>query len=196
MPCRPRSISVAITGASGIAVSVRLLRAATEHGIRVVGIIVSRNAYVVARHELGLSVEDFKSLLSQYSRVYGEEDYESPLASSSSQPDAMVIVPASMKTVSQIAAGIQDNLIVRAALSILRLGRPLVVAPRETPLGIAELQALLKVAHMGVKVVPLCPGYYHKPRSLNDLVDFMVGKILDVLGVDNDLYRRWGLQEG
>jgi 4-hydroxy-3-polyprenylbenzoate decarboxylase len=136
--------------------------------------------------------EAFLESLSRHAPVYMEDDYTSPLASSSNQPDAMAIVPASTKTVALIAHGLASNLVARAALSILRLGRRLVVAPRETPLGIAELENLLKLARMGAVIVPLCPGYYHKPRSIGDLLDFMAGKVLDAMGCPHGLYKRWG----
>lgn len=191
MPCRPESVSLAVTGASGVVVAERVASALSSCA-EVKGIIVTRGALEVARHELGVDPGSFVESLSRHAPVYMEDDYSSPLASSSNQPDAMAIVPASTKTIALIARGVASNLVTRAALSILRLGRRLVVAPRETPLGVAELENMLKLARMGVIVVPLCPGYYHKPRSIDDLVNFMAGKILDALGCPHSLYRRWG----
>jgi 4-hydroxy-3-polyprenylbenzoate decarboxylase len=152
---------------------------------------VSRGAIEVARHEEGLGEEELFNLLASYARVYRDSDFDSPLASSSNQPDAMVIVPASTKTVALIANGLPSTLASRAALAILRLGRRLVVAPRETPLGIGELENLLKLALMGAVIVPICPGFYHRPRSLDDMIDFSVGKILDALGIETRIYQRW-----
>ncbi len=191
MPCRPQSVSLAVTGASGVAVAERVAEALSRCA-ELRGIIVSRGALEVARHELEMDPEAFLESLSRHAPVYMEDDYTSPLASSSNQPDAMAIVPASTKTVALIAHGLASNLVARAALSILRLGRRLVVAPRETPLGIAELENLLKLARMGAVIVPLCPGYYHKPRSIGDLLDFMAGKVLDAMGCPHGLYKRWG----
>ena len=190
MSWRAERVSVAITGSSGVRVALRFLQVASEV-LRVEGIILTRGAIEVARFEEGLTREELLRSLESYSSVYMEDDMSSPLASSSSQPDAMVIVPASMKTVGLIANGIPANLVARAALAILRLGRRLIVAPRETPLGLAELENLARIARMGGVVVPLTLSFYIKPRSVEDLVDFAVGKILDTLGVETEVYRRW-----
>lgn len=187
-----RSVSVAITGSSGVRVALRLLEVIKSLGIEVRGVIVSDGAFNVAFYEEGLSREEFESILSRYSKVYTDNQFEAPLASSSNQPDAMVIVPASMKTLGLIANGIPATLTSRAALAILRLGRKLVVAPRETPLGVAELYNMLKLARMGVLIVPMTIAFYNKPKTLDDMINFVVGKILDVLGVETKVYRRWG----
>ncbi len=98
-----------------------------------------------------------------------------------------------MKTVATLAAGISSNLVTRAALAILRLGRRLVVAPRETPLGVIELENMTRLARAGAIMVPLCAGFYHRPRTVGDMIDFLAGKVLDALGVTcHNLYRRWG----
>ena len=185
------SLSVAITGASGVRYGIRLISVLPELGVKVEGIIVTRSARLVAEVEEGIAGERLVEQLSRYGPVYEENDFTSPLASSSSSPDCMAIVPASMKTVSMIANGLELNLVARAALATLRLRRPLAVAFRETPLGVAELTNLLRLAKMGAVVLPLAPGFYGNPRTIDDLVDFMVGKILDSLGVSNDLYKRW-----
>lgn len=189
MSCR--SVSVAITGASGVRYGVRLLEALSKYRVAIAGIIVTRSADLVAQAEEGMKEGELASLASRYGKVYGEDDFTSPLASSSSQPDCMAIVPASMKTVGLIANGIELDLTSRAALSILRLRRRLVVAFREAPLGVAELRNLLRLAEMGAVVMPLAPAFYSLPRSVDDLVNFMVGKVLDALGIENDMYRRW-----
>ncbi len=191
MSCRPESVSVALTGSSGIRVGLRFLQVAKRIGLNIEGIIVSDRSLEVAALEEDLNEKAFVDKLKEYGKVYRESDFKSPLASSSNQPDAMVIVPASMKTLSAIAFGIQDNLITRAALSILRLGRRLVVVPRETPLGVAELRTLYELSMRGVIIVPMCMGFYIKPKSVDDLIDFVVGKIFDVLGFKLDLYKRW-----
>ncbi len=189
----PRSVSVAVTGASGFRVALRVVQTLHDAGVEIRGVIVTRGALLVAKYEEGLDEEEALREFSVYARVYGEEDFASPLASSSNQPDAMAVVPASMKTVAAIANGYSSNLVSRAALAILRLGRRLVVAPRETPLGVAELRNLLDLAMAGAVIVPLCLGFYHKPRSVEDLVDFAAGKVLDALGVEgHGLYKKWG----
>ncbi|MCS7107486.1 MAG: UbiX family flavin prenyltransferase [Acidilobaceae archaeon] len=185
-----RSVSVAITGSSAVRVSLRLLEVLSSR-VEIRGIIVSDGAYEVAQHEEGLEPKAFREVLSGYSKVYSDRDMTSPLASSSNQPDAMIIAPASMKTVGLIANGISTTLASRAALAILRLRRKLVVAPRETPLGEAELRNLLRLSTMGALVVPLTISFYIKPKRVEDFVDFGVGKILDALGIEVDIYERW-----
>jgi len=192
----PRRVAFAITGASGIRVGLRAVEAAARIGVEIVGVIITRGAVEVARHEEGLSRDELVAHVEKYAPLYWEDDFTSPLASSSNQPDAMAIVPASMKTVAMIAHGISSNLAVRAALAVLRLGRRLVVAPRETPVGIVELENMLRVARAGAVVVPLCVGYYHKPESVEDITRFLAGKVLDGLGLEeHGLYRRWGERE-
>ncbi len=185
------SISVAITGSSGIRVSLRFLEVVQSLGLEVKGIIVTDGAYNVALYEEDYKPEELREKLSKISRVYGDYDFTSPLASSSNQPDSMVIVPASMKTIGLIANGIPSTLTSRAALAILRLKRKLIVAPRETPLGIAELRNILRLSLMGATIVPLTLSFYIKPKSIDDLVDFSVGKILDTLGIKTSIYKRW-----
>jgi len=185
------SLAVAITGASGVRYGVRLVKVSAELGLRLTGVIVTRSADLVAQAEEGMAEGGLAKELSSYAPVYREDDFTSPLASSSSSPDCMAIVPASMKTVAMLAAGLELNLVARAALAVLRLRRPLVVAFRETPLGVAELRNLLALARMGAIVMPLAPGFYHLPRTIDDMVDFMVGKVLDALGIKHDLYNRW-----
>jgi len=186
-----RSLSVAITGSSGVRVALRFLEVSHSIGLEIRGIIVSDGAFNVAFYEEGMGKEELLKVLSRYSRVYIDNQFEAPLASSSNQPDGMVIVPASIKTIGLIANGIPSTLTSRAALAILRLKRKLVIAPRETPLGIAELQNMLKLARMGALIVPMTLAFYIKPKSIDDMVDFAVGKILDVLGVETNIYRRW-----
>lgn len=156
---------------------------------------MTRGALEVAKHEEGLDEPQAIEMLARYAPIYMEDDFTSPLASSSSQPDAMIIVPASMKTIGLLAHGIPSNLVTRAALAVLRLGRRLVVAPRETPLGVAELRNLLSLAEMGALIVPMTLAFYNKPSSLDDAIDFVVGKILDSLGIEAGIYKRWGAPE-
>lgn len=193
MPCRPESVSVAITGASGVRVGLRVVE--TLHrmpGVRLQGVIVSRGAVEVAKVEEP-DIGDIVEHLNHITKVYLEDDFASPLASSSNQPDAMAIVPASTKTIALIANGVASNLTARAALAIIRLGRRLVVAPRESPLGVVELENMLRLARAGAVIVPLSPGFYTMPRSVEDIVNFMAGKVLDALGLTgHGLYRRWG----
>jgi len=191
-------IAVGITGASGIIYGIRTIEALIQFTDSLVEVVASKSALVVARHELDLDLgHALARLLDRYPeriRVYKDDDFSSPLASSSNLSDVMVIVPCSMKTLAELSHGIASNLISRAALSMLRLGRKLVIVPRETPLGVIELENMLKLARAGAIILPASPGFYNRPRNIDDFVSFIVGKILDVLGIDNTLYRRWSAE--
>jgi len=183
-------VALALTGASAIRVGLRVAQALADMGYKL-EIVVTQGAYEVAQYEEGLDPNGLRGVLGKYGAVYGEHDYSSPLASSSSIPRTMIVVPASMKTLGLAAAGIPLNLVVRAMLSVLRLGGTLVVAPRETPLGVAEIRNMLTLAEMGARIVPLNIAFYIRPRSLDDVIDFLAGKVLDAAGIENELYRRW-----
>ena len=189
MTSPPRRVLVAVTGASGVVYGVRLVEVLLERGVEVEA-VVTRAARAVSRHEEGYDVAE--RIASMGVRVYGEDDLEAPYASSSSAPDAMVVAPCSTRTLAAIALGLADNLVTRAALSVLRLRRPLVLVVRETPLGLAELENMVRAARAGAVILPAAPAFYHRPKTVMDLVDFVVGKVLDVLGIPHQLYRRWG----
>jgi flavin prenyltransferase len=177
---------VAITGASGIIYGKRFLECAKEKKLEV-HLIVSNAAEKVAEYELG---EVNWSTLA--SKVYSPQDLTAPMASGSFKIDAMLIIPASMKTIGALASGYCDDLVSRAADVQIKEGRKLLVVPRETPLHAIHLENMAKLGRMGVTVLPAMPGFYHKPEKISDLVDFIVGKVFDQLGVEHDLYRRWG----
>ncbi len=185
-----KRVLVAITGASGVRIGIRLVEVLSKS--HPVDIIITQGAIKVAELEESLSQNVLFEKLSNYGKVYYENDFSSPYASSSSAPEKMIIAPASMKTIAMIALGISDNLVTRAALSMIRLRRTLVVAPRETPLGVLELQNLLRLAQLGVRIVPLMVAFYFKPEKISDIIDFLVGKIMDAAEIENDLYPRWG----
>ncbi len=182
-------ILVAVTGASGIVYGVRLVEVLRSLGYRVEAVVTD------AARRVGLAEEGYdpaEKIREIGVRVWSEHDIEAPFASSSSAPDAMVIAPCSTRTLAAIACGLADNLVTRAALAVLRMKRPLVLVVRETPLGITELENMLKAARAGAVVLPASPAFYHKPKTVIDMVDFIVGKVLDVLGIRHSLYRRWG----
>jgi len=176
-------IVVAITGASGAVIGQRLLESLREHEVH---LIVSNAAKRIIAHELG------KGASLPATARYEEDEWESPLASSSFLVDAMVVAPCSMKTLSGIAHGYADNLILRAAENVLRMGKPLVVVPRETPLSLADIENMRQVKLAGAIVLPPNMAYYYRPQTVDEVTDFFVGKILDVLGVGHELYKRWG----
>jgi len=193
--------TVAITGASGAAYGVRLLGCLLEGGHHV-HLCVTREGGMVLREETGLSwsgtpeemeVSIRKSLRGKGGslRVFYEDDFLAPIASGSVPVDAMIIVPCSMKTAAGVAAGSSGNLVERAADVTLKERRPLIMVPRETPLSAIHLRNLLTLARMGVHVLPAMPAFYHHPKSVEEMVDFVVGRILDALKLEHRLYRRW-----
>lgn len=179
-------IVVGLTGASGVVVGQRVLEAlaAEKHEVH---LVVSRKAAPTIAQELG----DAPQLPA--TKRYEEDDFEAGPASSSflAVTDAVIVAPASMRTVAALAHGLTDNLIVRAADAALRLRKRVVLAPRETPLGEVALENMLKLARMGAILVPPMVGYYAMPKSVDDVTDFLAGKVLDAAGVPNALYRRW-----
>ncbi len=181
-------VVVALTGASGIPYGLRAAEVLAEKGF-LEAVLYTRSAEKVAELEHGIRLAETLKRLGV--PLYREDEMDAPYASSSRSPDALVVAPCSMKTLAMIAHGIPDNLVTRAALAVLRLRRTLILVPRETPLGVAELRNMLRAAENGAVILPAMPGFYHKPRSVGDMVDFIVGKILDVLGVPHSLYRRW-----
>lgn len=178
-------IVVAITGASGVAIGARLLDALAEPAEHTVHLIVSGGARAVIAAELGSEPR----LPATY--LWDERNLESPIASSSRAADAMVIAPCSMKTLAAVAHGYTDNLIVRAAEIMLRLGRPLVLMPRETPLSLPAIENMRSAKLAGAIILPPMMAYYPQPRSVDEVTGFFVGKVLDVLGLAHNLYRRW-----
>lgn len=178
-------IVVGITGASGIIYATRLLEVLKENKVTTY-CIVSDVAKRIAEYELK------PGGTARFSECYGEKDVDAPFASGSFKIDAMVVVPCSMKTLSAIANGFSMNLIARAADVVLKEGRRLVLVPRETPLNSIHLRNMMKLSELGVTILPAMPGFYHKPKKIEDMVDFIVGKVLDSLGIENNLYKRWG----
>ena len=182
-----RKIVVGITGASGAPYARRLLEVLRTRSDVEVGVCASRTAPEVWALECGGDLREAVG-----SPVWGLHDYKAPFASGSAGWQAMAVVPCSMGTAARIAHGISDTLLTRAADVMLKERRPLVVVPRETPLSVVHLENLTHLARAGAVVLPAMPSFYGQPRSLGDAVDTVVARILDHLGVEHELVRRWG----
>lgn len=180
-------ILIGITGASGSIYGVRLLQELKNKEISV-HLIVSSSAKQIITYETNESLEDIVNLADT---VYENDDLFAGPASGSFQLDAMVIVPCSMKTLASIAHGYGDTLITRSASCRLKEKKPLIVVPRETPIDLAGLKNMVALAESGGIVLPAAPGFYHNPKDLLDIVDFIVGKLLDQLAIPHSLYKRW-----
>ncbi len=179
-------VVVGVTGASGVQYAHALLR--NLEGARV-DLVVSEDAKKVIAHETELSVEAFEKLAEA---TYANDDTTAPPASGSYRFDAMVVIPCSMGTLGKVAWGISDNLITRAAAVTLKERRKLILVPRETPLAATHIENMLRLTNQGAVILPAMPGFYHGPKSIDDLVDFVVGKVLDQLGIEHTLFKRWG----
>jgi len=178
---------IAITGASGALYGIRLLEVLKKMRLETHGIITNA-AVLNLKLEKTLTRTDFTNLCTQ---TYDEKDVGANLASGSFITQGMVIVPCSTKTLACIAHGISDNLVTRCAEVCLKERRKLILVPRETPLSLIDLRNMVLAAEAGAVILPAMPGFYHKPREIKDLVDHVVGKVLDALGVQNTLFRRW-----
>ena len=191
-------VFLGITGASGAPYAARLLHELSAADVEV-GVCLSKAGREVLATELHgdpeLPYDDVVSRLTDGLdgvTVYGDADYSSPYASGSARVDGYVICPCSMSTVGTIATGAMANLIHRAASVALKEGRRLVLVPRETPLSVIHLEGMLRLRHAGAVILFAAPGFYHAPRSVDDLVGFVVARILDQLGIDNSVSGRWG----
>lgn len=196
------TIALAFTGASGMPYGVRLLECLLRVGCRV-QLVYTQAAQIVAQQEMGLALssntrdtevqfaERFQAQPGQLA-VYGREEWFAPIASGTAPPDAMVICPCTMGTLAAVAAGLSSNLIERAADVCLKEGRKLVLVPRETPFSTLHLENMLRLSRMGVVILPPNPGFYNHPQKIEDIVDFVVARILDQLGLAHELTARWG----
>jgi 4-hydroxy-3-polyprenylbenzoate decarboxylase len=189
-----RKIVVGVTGASGAPYAKRLLgylgdRARTRGDVEI-GVCISSTAPEVWQLECGGDLRE--QLGTRDIQVWGMRDYKAPFASGSAGWHAMAVVPCSMGTAARIAHGISDTLLTRAADVMLKERRSLVVVPRETPLSVIHLENLTALARAGATVLPAMPSFYGQPRSIDDVVDSVVGRLLDHLGLDHDLSHRWG----
>lgn len=180
-------VLVSITGASGGIYGIRLLEELKKNNVEV-HLVVSDGGKKIIEHETRYTVEDLKKKADFY---YENNDLLAGPASGSFILDAMVVCPCSMKTLSAIANGYSDTLTSRAASCCLKEERKLVLVVRETPLDLPGIKNMEKAKLAGATILPATPGFYHKPKTIDDLVDFVVGKILDQLGIEHSLFKRW-----
>ncbi len=195
------NIVVGITGASGSVYALRLIEELL-HADKQVTVLLTNAGRQVTEFETGLTLAEdpqlcLQQLRSQFSAetnlsYYALNNFFAPVASGSSAPDAVVICPCSMGTLGRIAAGLSDNLLERVADVALKENKQLLLVPRETPFNQIHLENLLRLSRAGGQILPAMPGFYQQPETVADLVDFVVGKVLDSLGVEHQLFKRWG----
>lgn len=202
---------LAITGASGSIFGIKILEELVK--ISEVHLIISSNAFGIIRDETGIDWTDknqksevrsqksekTEDIIRRYFKTerlffYDNRHMEAPVASGSFRTDGMFVVPCTMKTLSGIACGYANNLIERSADVTIKEGRPLLLSPREMPFSAIHLENMLKLARLGVKIAPPVPAFYHGPTGIDDIVDFVSGKILDLFGIEHSLFKRWGIE--
>ncbi len=195
-------VTVAITGASGVQYAMRLMECLVAADVQVL-LMISRAAQVVAATETELSIPGATAAQQDYFtqlfnakvgqiKVFSREQWMAPVASGSGAPATMVVCPCSTGTLSAIATGASNNLIERAADVALKERRQLVLVPREAPYSEIHLENMLKLTRMGAVILPASPGFYHKPETINDMIDFVVARILSQIGIEQSFMPRWG----
>lgn len=185
----PDRVIVGISGASGILFGVQLIDVLRGYRDLEVHLVMTDAARITLAHEMGIGPESLRQ------KVHAEHDVRNiaaSIASGSFATRGMVVAPCSIKTLSSIAYCQSDNLLTRAADVCLKERRPLVLVVRETPLHVGHLRAMLTAAEMGAIILPPVPAFYHKPETINDLVNHIVGKVLDQLSLENNMFARWG----
>ncbi|MEK7825936.1 MAG: flavin prenyltransferase UbiX [Nitrospirota bacterium] len=194
-----KSYAVAISGASGAVYGIRLLEYLSKEGYKVY-LTASSDGLSIIRNEVGIDWlgdetevnKDIKERFGGDIRYFEESNLNAPIASGSVYLDGMIVIPCSMKAMSAIAHGFSSNLIERAADVTIKERRRLVIVPRETPLSAIHLRNMLTLAETGVHIIPAMPAFYHNPKSIDHMVDFIVGRVLDSLGIQNNIFARWG----
>lgn len=179
---------VGITGSTGVVYGVRMLNVLREKKVET-HLVMTEWAKKCLSMETDYKLDDVKALASQYS---DDSNLASGISSGTYRTDGMIVIPCSMKTLSSIANGYDETLVARAAGVTMKESRKLVLVPRETPLTAIHLENMLKLARLGVVILPPVPGFYTRPSSIDELVDHTVGKCLDQFGIEHDLYKRWG----
>jgi 4-hydroxy-3-polyprenylbenzoate decarboxylase len=193
---------VAITGASGSIYGIKLIEELLKANYKVY-LIISSGTFSILHYETGIdwqvsgqSDTECNNRIKEYFKsneihYCNDKDLWSPMSSGSFQTQGMIVIPCSMKTLSAISNGYSANLIERSADVTIKEGRLLILCPRETPFSAIHLENMLKLARLGVKIIPPIPAFYHKPNSIDDIINFVVGKVLDTLNISHNLYKRW-----
>ena len=185
---QPRNILVAITSASGVIFAYKFLKILRKFPDIRIHLILSKNSLITLKHELSLRAEDLYKLADSY---YVNNDISSAVASGTANIDDMVIIPASISTMSKISYSISDNLIARSADVILKDKKRLIICLRETPLHSLHLKALIRLSEAGGVIYPIVPTFYHKPQNIDDIVIQYCAKLLELLKIDNEIIYRW-----
>jgi 4-hydroxy-3-polyprenylbenzoate decarboxylase len=198
-----KQITLGISGASGIPLAFALLQQLLFHDC-IVHLVVSNAGIITAKQETGITLsgnpkqtktilcKELKLVNDEKLFVYTNNDWFAPIASGSSVSDVMIVCPCSMATLGKIAGGIAEDLLVRAADVILKERKNLILVPRETPLSAIHLENMLTLVKLGVSILPPMPAFYNHPKSIDDIIDFLVGRILDQAGIKNNVATRWG----
>ncbi len=188
-----KRVVLAITGASGIPYALRLVELLREKSCEIF-CVVSKASRTVALQELD---DELDKMLKDrgVEKIYNEDDFFAPMASGSFYFDCAVVVPCSMKTLGKIANSIADNLIVRAAEVALKERRKLIVVPRESPLATTQIRNMLTLSQAGAIILPASPAFYHKPKTIDNLIDFVVARILSAIGLNQELVKEWGYEK-
>ncbi len=185
------NIAIGISGASGAVYAKKLIE--LLNGKHNLFVSITKNGLDIFRYEIGI---DFRDFIKNFDASFFEDnDFYSPIASGSFIIDVCAVVPCSMKTLSAIANGYADSLIVRCADIAVKQKKQLILLPRETPLSSIHLENMLKLSRLGVSIVVPSAAFYFKPKGLDDMVDFIVSKVMDEMGIDNNLYTRWGAKK-
>lgn len=188
-----KKIVVGITGASGSIYAKRMIEVLVEQGI-LVHVIATDTGKKVFNYELSLNLEDWiTEMQQQYSNLKLEDNHNlfAGVASGSYGFDAVIILPCSMGTMAEISHGLSSNLLCRAADVALKESRPLIIVPRETPLNTIHLENMCRLSKVGATIIPAMPGFYHHPQTMDDLINFVVGKILSYLKIKHELFKKW-----
>ncbi len=181
-------VIIGLSGASGVQYGIRLLEAIKDLRGFETHLVISESAKKLIKIETDVSVGDVESMSDH---VYTDDDFTAPIASGSYRTKGMIVAPCSMKTLASIAIGMSDTLISRAADVCLKEKRPLVLMVRETPLNLVHMENMIRAAKAGASILPASPAFYPRPASIDDVLNFMAGRALDLLDIKHDLYKRW-----